>query len=185
MAGYWRTVQLPEARIQALKAAIQADFTGRHAEGEAEAQRKRLTRLEHERAKAKAAYYNDALTLDDFKLEQDRIGREAKAANEAISHWTIEVDAMSRALDEVLSLLTDPCRLYTEAPDGINLMFVQAICEKVWILDTGVVGVDLTAPVAELLRSRLGSPGMRPTRTTNRPPLPTERRRPTTAARDR
>jgi hypothetical protein len=155
--GPWLTTGAPSSsrkdRIQALKSVIQADFAGRHAEGEAEVarQRRRLARLEHERAKAKTAYYEDALTLDEFKLEQERIGHEVKAANEAIARWTIEVDAMGRALDEALSLLTDPYRLYTEAPDGINLMLVQAICEKVWILDTGVVGLDLTAPFAELL----------------------------------
>ena len=53
-------------------------------------------------------------------------------------------------MDEALSLLTDPYRLYTEAPEGIALMLVQAVCEKVWILDTGVVGLDLTEPFAEL-----------------------------------
>ena len=41
-----------------------------------------------------------------------------------------------------LSLLADPHRLYIEAPEGINLMLVQAVCEKIWILDTGVVGLE-------------------------------------------
>ena len=94
---------------------------------------------------------NDALTLDEFKLEQERIGREVRSANEAISRWTVEVEALTRALDEVLSLLVDPHRLYTEAPEGIALMLAQAVCEKIWMLDTGVVGVDLTAPMAEVL----------------------------------
>ena len=95
--------------------------------------------------------YDDALTLDEFKLEQERIGHETRAAQAAIAQWTIEIDAMRRSLDEALSLLADPYRLYTEAPEGINLMLIQAICEKVWILDTGVVGVDLTTLYAELL----------------------------------
>jgi hypothetical protein len=85
------------------------------------AQRKRLGRLERERTKAKEAYYSDALTLDEFKLEQARIGHEVKATNEAISRWTVEVEAMTRALDEALSLLADPYRLYTEAPEGALL----------------------------------------------------------------
>jgi site-specific DNA recombinase len=153
VADYWHAVQLPADRIQALKTTIEADFVGRHAEGEVEVtrQRKRLARLEHERAKAKDAYYNDALTLDEFKLEQARLGHEAKAATSTIAQWTIEIDAMRRSLDEALSLLADPYRLYTEAPEGINLMLIQAVCEKVWVLDTGVVGVDLTQPFAELL----------------------------------
>ena len=68
-------------------------------------------------------------------------------------------------------LLTDPYRLYTEAPDGINLMLVRAICEKVWILDTGVVGLDLTAPFAELLtvEARLALADGETFRTTDQP----------------
>jgi DNA invertase Pin-like site-specific DNA recombinase len=153
VADYWRSVQLPKDRIQALKDVILAEFEGRHAEGEQEVarQRKRLARLNHERTKAKTAYYDDALTLDEFKLEQERITRENAAAQAAISQWTIEIDAMRRSLDEALSLLTDPHRLYTEAPEGINLMLVQALCDKIWILDTGVVGLELTTPYTELL----------------------------------
>lgn len=130
-----------------------ADFEGRHAQGEAEvaSQRKRLARLDHERTKAKKAYYDDALTLVEFKLEQERINQEVKAAQNAIDHWTIEMKAIRRSLDEALSLLVDPHRLYVEAPEGINLMLVQAVCEKIWILDTGVVGLELTAPYMELL----------------------------------
>lgn len=56
-----------------------------------------------------------------------------------------------RSLDEALSLLVDPHRLYVEAPEGINLILVQAVCEKIWILDTGVVGFELTGPYQELL----------------------------------
>ena len=122
-------------------------------QGEAEvaSQRKRLARLEHERTKAKKAYYDDALTLVEFKLDQERINQEVKATQNAIDQWTIEMEAIRRSLDEALSLLVDPHRLYVEAPEGINLMLVQAVCEKIWILDTGVVGLELTAPYLELL----------------------------------
>ena len=153
VADYWHEIRLPKDRIEALKSVVLADFEGRHAQGEAEvaSQRKRLSRLEHERTKAKKAYYDDALTLVEFKLEQERINLEVKAAQKAIDQWTIEMEAIGRALDEALSLLVDPHRLYVEAPEGINLMLVQAVCEKIWILDTGVVGLELTAPYMELL----------------------------------
>ncbi len=101
--------------------------------------------------KAKTASCDDALTLDEFKLEQARIQDETKAAQDAIAQWTVEIDDMRHSLDEAISLLVDPHRLYTEAPEGINLMLVQAICDKIWILDTGVVGIELVTPYAELL----------------------------------
>ena len=83
-------------------------------------QRKRLARLQHERTKAKKAYYDDALTLDEFKLEQESINQGVKAAQNAIDHWTIEIEAIRRSLDEALSLLVDPHRLYVEASEGIK-----------------------------------------------------------------
>jgi hypothetical protein len=48
----------------------------------------------------------------EFKLEQERINQEVKAAQNAIDQWTIEIDAIRRSLDEALSLLVDPHRLY-------------------------------------------------------------------------
>jgi hypothetical protein len=35
---------------------------------------------------------------------------------------------MRRSLDEALSLLVDLYRLYTEAPEGMNLILIQADC---------------------------------------------------------
>ena len=62
---------------------------------------------------------------------------------------------------------------YTEAPEGINLMLIQAVCDKIWILDTGVVGLELTAPYAELLtveaRLALARDRSRRNKPTNRP----------------
>jgi hypothetical protein len=40
-------------------------------------------------------------------------------------------DAIRRSPHEALSLLIDPYRLCIEAPEGINLMLVQAVCEKI------------------------------------------------------
>jgi hypothetical protein len=56
-----------------------------------------------------------------------------------------------RALDEVLSLLEDPHRLYADAPEGIKLMLTQAVFERLWIMDSDVAGAELSEPVAELL----------------------------------
>jgi hypothetical protein len=53
VADYWYDIRLPKDRIEVLKDAVLADFEGRHAQGEAEvtSQRKRLSRLERERAR--------------------------------------------------------------------------------------------------------------------------------------
>ena len=46
---------------------------------------------------------------------QGRRLREVAGAQQTIARWTVELDAITRALDDVLSLLEDPHRLYTEA----------------------------------------------------------------------
>jgi hypothetical protein len=40
---------------------------------------------------------------------------------------------------------------YQAAPDNIKRMLLQAVFEKIWIIDEQVVGVDLTRPFAEVL----------------------------------
>ena len=40
---------------------------------------------------------------------------------------------------------------YEAAPDNIKRMLLQAVFEKIWIIDEQVVGVDLTRPFAEVL----------------------------------
>lgn len=55
------------------------------------------------------------------------------------------------ALDEVLRLLADPQALYDTLPEGLKPLLVQPVFEKLWILDTAVVGCELSEPFAELL----------------------------------
>lgn len=47
--------------------------------------------------------------------------------------------------------MTDPYRLFTEAPDAIRLMLTQAVFEKLWVMDHAVVGSELTDAYYELL----------------------------------
>ncbi|MGH8351719.1 MAG: hypothetical protein ACRES5_35015, partial [Pseudomonas sp.] len=50
-----------------------------------------------------------------------------------------------------MSILTDPHRLFTEAPDPIKLMLTQTIFDKLWIMDHEIVGSELTDTYHELL----------------------------------
>lgn len=55
------------------------------------------------------------------------------------------------ALDEVLRLLADPQALYDTLPEGLKPLLVQPVFEKLWILDTAVVGCELSEHFVELL----------------------------------
>jgi site-specific DNA recombinase len=153
VADYFRRVRLPKARLETLRQQILASFAGKHADGEAEItkQRARIQRLSQRAKKNKEAYFADALSLEDFKTEQDRVNGEIASAEKTIAKLTVTLDSIERSLDQALSVLRDPYKLFTEAPDGLRLMLVQAVFDKLWVMDTEVVGSELTATYQELL----------------------------------
>lgn len=72
-------------------------------------------------------------------------------AEKIIAKLTITLDSIQQSLDDALSILTDPYRLFIEAPDPIKLMLTQAIFDKLWVMDHEVVGSELTDAFHELL----------------------------------
>ncbi len=151
--AYWANVRLSATRSRSLRQVILQDFAGKHEQGQAEIeqQKRRIIELEQRRKKAKAAYYADALELREFKAEQEAISHGLKAAQDIITTWSVELTSITQALDDALHLLRDPQQLYDSVPEGLKLLLVQTVFEKLWILDAAVVGCELTEPFAELL----------------------------------
>jgi hypothetical protein len=118
VADYWRSVQLPKDRIQALKDMILADLEGRHAK----VSKKSPVSVSVSPGSTMSEPRPRSLTtmtlsrLTSSSSNKSASAAKNAAAQAAIAQWTIEIDAMRRSLDEALSLLTDPYRLYTEAP---------------------------------------------------------------------
>ena len=121
------------------------------AEQEIASQQARITAIRHEQQKAKEAYYHDALSIAEFKEEQQRHTRELAAADAIIQQHLTSLEAIETGVDELLQLTNDPVAFYEAAPDNIKRMLLQAVFEKIWIIDEQVVGVDLTRPFAEVL----------------------------------
>ena len=121
------------------------------AEQEIASQQARITAIRHEQQKAKEAYYHDVLSIAEFKEEQQRHTRELAAADAIIQQHLTSLEAIETGVDELLQLTTDPVAFYEAAPDNIKRMLLQAVFEKIWIIDEQVVGVDLTLPFAEVL----------------------------------
>jgi site-specific DNA recombinase len=151
--AYWVHVHLPTERIRALRQVVIESFAGKHEQGQAEIeqQKRRIIAFEQRRKKAKAAYYGDVLDLEEFKAEQTTIKQGITAAEAAIAKWGIEIESITHALDDALQLVTDPKALYDTLPEGLKVLLVQTVFEKIWIMDTTVVGCELTEPFAELL----------------------------------
>jgi hypothetical protein len=142
VAQHWEQYRLSDERRQELRAAVLELFKARTAGAEQEiaSQQARITAVRHEQQKAKEAYYHDALSIAEFKEEQQRHTR----------HLT-SLEAIETGVDELLQLTKDPVAFYEAAADNIKRMLLQAVFEKIWIVDEQIVGVDLTRPFAEVL----------------------------------
>jgi hypothetical protein len=153
VADYFRRVHVPEARLRMLRDEIAKAFDGKHADAEAEiaAQESRIVKLKQRAKRNKEAYFAEALSLEEFKAEQDLTNSEIAAAEKIITKWTVTAESIKASLGEALSIMVDPYRLFMEAPDAMRLLLTQAIFEKLWVMDTEVVGSELTDAYHELL----------------------------------
>jgi site-specific DNA recombinase len=163
--AYWSRVRVAPERLQALRRSILDSFAGKHEQGktEIEQQQRRIVQLEQRRTKAKAAYYADVLELAEFKAEQETIRQGIRAAEAIIARWSVELESITRALDDALRLMEDTQRLYDTVPEGLKVLLTQTVFQKLWVLDTAVVGCELTDAFADLLtleaRLALGEDG--------------------------
>jgi hypothetical protein len=145
--------QLTEDRRHELRAAVLELFRARTAGAERgiASQQARITAIRHEQQKAKEAYYHDALSIAEFKEEHQRHTMELAAVEAIIQQHLTSLEAIETGVDELLQLTKDPVAFYEAAPDNIMRMLLQAVFEKIWIIDEQVVRVDLTRPFAEVL----------------------------------
>lgn len=58
-----------------------------------------LSELAQRVRKNKEAYFADALSLTDFKAEQDRTNAEIASAEQTIAKLTVTLDSIERSLD--------------------------------------------------------------------------------------
>jgi site-specific DNA recombinase len=145
VADHFRRVRMPQQRLTDLRDQIAASFAGRHADGATAiaGAKARIHKASQRARKNKEAYYADALSLEDFKLEQDKTKTDIAAAEKIIAKWSIELDSTKASLDEALSLMIDPYRLFIEAPDKLRLLLTQAIFDKLWIMGPEIAGAEL------------------------------------------
>jgi site-specific DNA recombinase len=156
----WRDIQYSPDQIDRLHQAVMRDLESvcRLSEDERQRQEKRLTKLAKQRAKAKDAYYADAMALDDFRSEQQRITREEEAAKKIIRRCQMEYGELLTCAEDALTLCADAHRLYLEAPPAIRRMLNQAAFESltVYTEDGLHTTATLTQPFAVLLSSGQG-----------------------------
>jgi site-specific DNA recombinase len=151
--GHLNNFRLDESRRAAVREAVLDHFGGRIEESQREvsAQQGRIVKLNRQRQKAKDAYFADAMDIEDFKAEQQRISRELTSAEAIIQRNMTSLGDIETGVDQALSLLVNPVGFYLVASDPVKRMLLEAMFERIWLIDDVAVGADLTRPYAELL----------------------------------
>ena len=153
VADYWTRVQLTEEQITEIREHVTHSLTRQQArnQGELDRQHRRVRELENQRLKLLEARYADAIPLELFKSEQERITRELAGAAQIIERCSTEINAVMRVVDEALLIAANAHRLYLSAPPDVRRQLNQAVFARFWIIDDQVQGADLTDTFAQLL----------------------------------
>jgi chromosome segregation ATPase len=132
VAEHWEQYRLSDERRKELRVEVLELFKARTAGAEQEiaSQQARIAAVRHEQQKAKEAYYHDALSIAEFKEEQQRHIRELAAAEAIIQQHLTSLEAIENGIDELLQLTKDPVAFYEAAPDNIKRMLLQAVFER-------------------------------------------------------
>jgi site-specific DNA recombinase len=156
--NYWQQhVRLDEQRSAEIRQVIANWLLSRQASSgkTIAAQRKRIEKLEREQAKLTQAYLADALPLDALKAEQNRIQRELGQARTLIGQHQQDYQALEAALDHALLMCRNGALAYQHAEPEVQRQLIQAAFDKLWVVDTEIVGVDLKPGFVTLLDDEL------------------------------
>lgn len=157
IAEHYRTVQLPAARIAEIRDILREALTSRREESEAAEKTLtlRIQRLTNERQKLLQLHYADAVPLELFRQEQERITRGIDKARCQIADLSLEFETIEQNLTRALELARDCHAAYEAADENTRRLFNQAFFERLTVHDDGEVTHELAQPFKILLDPRL------------------------------
>lgn len=136
----YRRVHLPEAVARSLQEELHAEIDRRQSNRlrSEKLLRQRLDRLESERTKVLAAYYDEAVTSDQLKAEQKRIDREVAELQDQLTQTEQGLTEANERVERALTLAEDLQRAYVTASPKVRRRYNQALLPKVYV-EGGVV----------------------------------------------
>lgn len=112
-------------------------------------------KLEREQERLLQAHYADAIPLDLFKREQDRIAVALRGIARQVGTLNDDHDDLQRTLALALDLLEQCPRAYRNAPDHIKKLFNQVFFEKVLVFRDESPKSQMAEPFAMLVGPQL------------------------------
>jgi hypothetical protein len=97
------------------------------------------------------AHYAGAVPLDLLKTEQERINGEIKVAAELAEAATIELSAAIANVGKATAFAMNCHKAYRGGSDATRRLMNQAIFNKIWVTEDGVVGWEYNEPFKLLL----------------------------------
>ena len=138
---HYRTVQIPEHVLPALRELVTSEFDRLHQVAKHEAQGYKAERdaLRDERTKLMQAHYAGAVPLDLLGSEQDRIARRLAFLDAQINAGDIEYEQAKAHLDDCLALAGDMHTIYMSIDDSLRRIANQAFFDKLIVTDDDTI----------------------------------------------
>ena len=154
---HYLTVQLSPERIQEIRLTLSEALAARREEAEAQerVQTLRIERLSREREKLLQLHYADAVPIDLFKQEQNRLTGELENARDLLTAVAVEFDVIEQNVARALELAQDCHAAYVAADSTVRRLFNQAFFEKLYVHRDGEVTHELAEPFKLLLDPEL------------------------------
>jgi site-specific DNA recombinase len=155
--AYWKLVAINPEKRERIKELLRSELLIQRGEveGERQIQQSRIGRLTAERDKLLRAHYADAIPLELLKVEQDRIGKELRAAERSIELTTERFDEIESCVTAAVDLTDRLGDAYASASDSVRRLLNQALFVRVRVGPDGVAGADFTDGFRELLGGQL------------------------------
>jgi hypothetical protein len=126
-------------------------------------------RAEHEREKLLQAYFAEAMPLDLFKREQNRIAKETDLAQAEIKRAEATDSPYGQLLETALGIIRNARDGYSAADPYVKRLWNRALMERIEIRAGQIARVELKEPFAGLFLcagsnkgSLVGGPGFEP-----------------------
>ncbi len=157
ITNHYTTVQLAPKDAAAVRDQLVHELAEKRRQSAKELKRQaaRVARLTRERDKLLQAYYAEALPLDLFRREQQRISAAMEDAKAILKQRDYQFKETERTVTEAIELAANWGRAYGKASDQVRRQLNQAFFDMFLIDVGGVAGAQVTPAFRSVLRDDL------------------------------
>jgi site-specific DNA recombinase len=154
---HYRSIQLTPARVASVSEDLKNALSARQTAA-VEAKHTltlRIQRLTSERRKLLELHYAEAMPIDLFREEQERITREREQAETQLAGVSMTFEVIAENMARALELARDCHAAYVAADSNVRRLFNQAFFHRLYVHDDGEITHELAEPFKLLLDPEL------------------------------